>query len=102
MREIPPFHRMMEISIFRGIKQAFSNENLSENNELTSFRNYNDTSLPDLPSHPYNMTYSKFSFLPRLFIDSSRVKLGTYFYASDILDRYSVLGGIAANMRKDL
>ena len=40
--------------------------------------------------------------LPRVMVDSNKVKLGTYFYASDILERYSVLGGVAVNARKDL
>ncbi len=70
--------------------------------ELEPVRNYDDTQLPDNPSKPYGMTYSRLSFLPRVMIDSSRIKLGTYFYASDILDRYSILGGIAMNAKQEL
>ena len=70
--------------------------------QYVTIREYDDTSLPKKKNHPYNMTYGQVSFLPRVFVDSSRVKLGTYFYASDILDRYSVLGGVAINTRKDL
>lgn len=46
--------------------------------------------------------YCNMMFLPRVMLDSNKVKLGTYFYASDILERYSVLGGVAMNARKDL
>lgn len=67
-----------------------------------SAHNYDDTKLPQTQAKPYSMTYGQVSFLPRVMIDSNRVKLGTYFYASDILDRYSVLGGFAVNARKDI
>jgi len=67
-----------------------------------SVRDFDDTQLPQLAAKSYNMTYGQISFLPRVMLDSNRVKLGTYFYASDILDRYSVLGGVALNARKDL
>lgn len=69
---------------------------------LKAVREYDDTKLPDMPAQPYGMTYGQVSFLPRVMVDSNRVKLGSYFYASDILDRYSVLGGVAMNARQDL
>jgi Tol biopolymer transport system component len=69
---------------------------------LKSLRDYDDSNPAELPSKRYGMTYGQLSFLPRVMIDSSRIKLGTYFYASDMLDRYSVLGGVAMNTRKDL
>ena len=69
---------------------------------LSQARNFNDTKLPTMEKTPYGMTYGQISFLPRVMVDSNKVKLGTYFYASDILDRYSVLGGVAMNARKDL
>jgi Tol biopolymer transport system component len=72
------------------------------NDSLKPLREYDDAKLPSLSSKPYSMTYGQLTFLPRVMLDSNRVKLGTYFYASDILDRYSVLGGAALNVRKDL
>jgi hypothetical protein len=33
--------------------------------------------------------------------DYGRVKVGSYFYSSDVLDRYSVLGAVAVNTHKD-
>ncbi|HPG39009.1 MAG TPA: hypothetical protein PLP19_09140 [bacterium] len=64
--------------------------------------NYDDKNLPDVDVTPYKMNYGQMAFLPRVMLDSNRVKLGTYFYASDILDRYSVLGGAAMDGRTDL
>ena len=58
--------------------------------------------LPEVTSNPYQVRYGQFSFLPRVMVDSLRLKLGTYFYASDILDHISVLGGVAANRLLDL
>jgi len=49
-------------------------------------------------STPYRTAFSKLSFLPRIMLDyPGRLKLGTYFYGSDRLDRISLLGGVAAN-----
>jgi Tol biopolymer transport system component len=70
--------------------------------DLKSVRDYDDSQHLDRPYKPYKMTYSQISFLPRVMIDSSRVKLGSYFYASDILDRYSILGGVDINARKEI
>jgi Tol biopolymer transport system component len=77
-------------------------DNFSTDKNLTLAREYDDTKLPTMEAKPYGMTYGQVSFLPRVMVDSNKVKLGTYFYASDILDRYSVLGGVAMNARKDL
>lgn len=64
--------------------------------------NYDDKNLPDVDVTPYKMNYGQMAFLPRVMLDSNRVKVGTYFYASDILNRYSVLGGAAMDGRTDL
>ncbi|MFZ5519334.1 MAG: peptidase MA family metallohydrolase [Candidatus Zhuqueibacterota bacterium] len=58
---------------------------------------YDDTAAPDLKSNPYTLTYGKISFLPRVMIDYGTTKLGTYFYSSDILDKYDIFGGFAIN-----
>jgi len=70
--------------------------------KFKSIREYNDENLPDVEINSYSMNYGQMAFLPRVMLDSNKVKLGTYFYASDILDRYSVLGGVAMNARTDL
>jgi len=77
-------------------------ENSFDPNHLAAERNYDDSKLPDLEKAPYGVEYGQFSFLPRVMIDSLKLKLGTYFYASDILDNLSVLGGVAANRDFDL
>jgi len=95
-----------EKAVYRDIKErrTLGLDNSIQPNDpyLTSIRNYDDTKLPDVKSSQYNMTYGQISFLPRAMLDSNRVKLGTYFYASDILDRYSMLGGFAMNARRDI
>ena len=78
------------------------NAQFTDNEYLKKAREYDDTKLPETPATPYGMTYGQVSFLPRVMIDSNRVKLGTYFYASDVLDRYSILGGFAMDGRKDM
>lgn len=51
---------------------------------------------------PYRSMLTGLSFLPRIMMDyPQRLKLGTYFYGSDFLDRISLLGGAAANTRFD-
>jgi len=58
----------------------------------------NDREVPEYPSRPYKPAYSKLSFLPRVMVDyPGKLKLGTYFYGSDFLDRISLLGGVAVN-----
>ncbi|MBN2414920.1 PD40 domain-containing protein [bacterium] len=47
---------------------------------------------------PYRTMLTGLSFLPRVMMDyPDRLKLGSYFYGSDFLDRISLLGGAAAN-----
>ncbi len=57
---------------------------------------------PAFTPEPYKMAYANFSFLPRVMLDYGKVKAGSYFYSSDALDRYSVLGGVAVNSAFDL
>ncbi|MBN1999487.1 PD40 domain-containing protein [candidate division KSB1 bacterium] len=95
----PSNARYAELNIAHDLPE-FKNNQVVE--ELNPIRNYDDTQRPDVASTPYGMTYGQLSFLPRVMVDSSRIKLGTYFYASDILDRYSVLGGVAMNARKEM
>ncbi|MCI0513331.1 DPP IV N-terminal domain-containing protein [candidate division KSB1 bacterium] len=63
---------------------------------------YNDSQVSDSASSPYRNIYSKMSFLPRVVLDyksKSALRMGTYFYSSDILNRYSILGGFAVNRK---
>jgi Tol biopolymer transport system component len=85
-----------------GSESAPELQNTFSADHLSSVRNYNDDNLPEPPTVPYAITYGQFSFLPRVMVDSLRLKLGTYFYASDVLDQFSVLGGVAMNAVRDL
>lgn len=61
---------------------------------------YNDTNLPPEEDKSFKNAYSKMSFLPRVVLDhksSAAIRVGSYFYSSDILNRYSILGGAAIN-----
>ena len=78
--------------------------NPSPNEKINASHNNssNERSNPALFSvKPYKMTYSNIMFLPRVMLDYGRVKVGTYFYSSDVLDRYSILGGAAINSKLD-
>ncbi len=70
--------------------------------ELQKMAGYDDAQLPALQAEPYEMTYGQVSFLPRVMMDYKTLKLGTYFYASDILERYSMFGGASLNSKMDL
>jgi hypothetical protein len=83
-------------------KTGLFEENKKSYPQLARAIHYDDTRIDTIQSHPYKMTYGQLAFLPRFFVDSTRVKLGTYFYASDILNKYSMLGGFAINTRKDI
>lgn len=75
---------------------------LNENKTDITTRNYDDTKIPDYKSKPYSNYYSKMAFLPRVMIDYKTTKLGAYFYSSDVLNKYSIFGGVAANSDFDL
>ncbi|MBN2089961.1 PD40 domain-containing protein, partial [candidate division KSB1 bacterium] len=62
---------------------------------------YDDSVIPNYDAKPYNDTYSKVSFLPRLMYDYGTVKVGTYLLSSDVLNRYSILGGASINKELD-
>jgi WD40 repeat protein len=76
-------------------------ENNFNPDKMQAVRNYDDTILPQMKSTPYGIEYGQFSFLPRVMVDSLKLKLGTYFYANDIMNNISVLGGVAANKDMD-
>lgn len=50
----------------------------------------------------YDMTYSKLLFFPRIVYDyPGAFKIGSYFTGSDVLDKFSVMGGAAVNRYAD-
>ncbi len=63
-----------------------------------SITQFDDRKVPGYESQPYRPIYSKLSFLPRIMMDyPHKIKIGTYLYGSDFLDRISFLGGAAFN-----
>jgi Tol biopolymer transport system component len=82
-----------------GLKPVNAN---GANGILDPVRHYDDTDLPGMAATEYDRTYGQLTLLPRLLVDHDRFKVGTYFYASDVLDKYSVTGGIALSRKLDL
>jgi Tol biopolymer transport system component len=61
---------------------------------------YNDSDVPDYEIKPYKNIYSKVSFLPRVMLDyksNNAIRVGTYLMSSDVLNRYSIFGGVSVN-----
>ena len=56
----------------------------------------------DDSSTSYTDHFPPMFFMPRTTIDYGTIKLGTYFYSSEVLDKVSLLGGVAANSDFDL
>ena len=63
--------------------------------------NYNDKNVPQYDATPYNLTYGKISFLPRIMFDYGTTKIGSYFYSGDVMDKYNIFGGFAINRDMD-
>ena len=53
------------------------------------------------PPQKYKDQFARMFFLPRLLIDYGTVKPGFYFYSSEILNRFNILGGASVNRVKD-
>jgi len=84
---LSPFWKKTDAYIF-----AEKAEKYDDCSDRKSFGNYSD----------YEMTYSKMLFFPRLVYDfPGEIKAGAYFTGSDVLDRFSVIGGAAINRIKD-
>jgi Tol biopolymer transport system component len=69
--------------------------------EKIDVRNFDDSQLPDYTVKPYGTHYSPIAFLPRVMIDYGTVKLGSYFYSYDVLDKYGFLAGFDVNRHGD-
>ncbi|NUM68751.1 PD40 domain-containing protein, partial [candidate division KSB1 bacterium] len=62
---------------------------------------YDDKQIPNFEAKPYQDHYSAIAVLPRVMMDYGTVKLGSYFYSSEMLDNLSFIGGAAINRDKD-
>jgi len=62
---------------------------------------YNDTKTPAYDAKSYKQHFLRLALLPRVMIDYGTVKVGSYFYSSDVLDKYGFLGGFAINRDGD-
>ena len=83
------------ISSYQSPYQAIREEVSSRHWDIAQF---NDLEVPHYSSRSYKPMYSKISFLPRLMVDyPEKLKVGTYFYGSDFLDKISLFGGVAVN-----
>jgi len=58
-------------------------------------------SAQELKAQPYRNHYTPIAFLPRVMSDYGTLKLGTYFYSSDVLNQYEIFGGVALNRQLD-
>jgi hypothetical protein len=76
---------------------------LLKNRERWMISRYDDSEVPVYDSKPYKTTYSKLALLPRIMMDyPQKLKIGTYFYGSDVLDKINLLGGFAVNGSMDM
>jgi Tol biopolymer transport system component len=62
---------------------------------------YDDAKIPAYETKPYKQHFSRLALLPRVMIDYGTVKLGSYFYSSDVLDKYGFIAGFAINRDRD-
>jgi len=69
--------------------------------EPINHQNYDDTRVPNYTVQPYKNHYSAISFLPRVMIDYGTVKVGTYLYSYDVLNKYGFLAGFDINRHGD-
>lgn len=100
--EIPQQYTVYERPQWRSIELASTTNGLSGLN-IQNIRSpvYDDTQLPDLPAREYSNAYGGVSFLPRLLRDYGTIKIGSYFYSSDVLNNYGFIGGFAVNRDRD-
>ncbi len=62
---------------------------------------YDDRNLPDYQTKPYRNHYTSIAILPRVLVERGELKLGSYFYSGDMLDKYTFLAGLAARSFSD-
>jgi Tol biopolymer transport system component len=54
-----------------------------------------------LPAQPYKNRFSGVFFMPRVLLDYGTLKVGTYLYTTEILEKMLFFGGFDVNARKD-
>jgi hypothetical protein len=62
---------------------------------------YDDRNPPDYAAKPYRNHYTSIAILPRVLLERGVLKLGTYLYSGDMLDKYTFLAGLAARSFSD-
>lgn len=62
---------------------------------------YDDANLPNYEAQPYRNHYTSIAILPRVLVERGKLKLGSYFYSGDMLDKYTFLAGLAARSFSD-
>jgi Tol biopolymer transport system component len=60
-----------------------------------------NSKVPNFQIKPYRNHYTPISFLPRVMIDYATLKVGSYFYSSDVLNKYGFIAGFDFNRRGD-
>ncbi|MDZ7266160.1 MAG: DPP IV N-terminal domain-containing protein [candidate division KSB1 bacterium] len=93
-RYLPPAERQLQLAAVTG---DLAHLNLSG----IKHGAYDDRQIPDFAVTPYRGHYSAVAILPRVMVDYGKLKLGSYFYSSEILDNISFIGGAALNRDKD-
>lgn len=84
------------------VKLVSANQSIPANLiEPINVKNFDDSKVPDFEVKPYRSHYSAISFLPRVMVDYGTVKLGSYFYSYDVLDKYGFLAGFDVNRHGD-
>ncbi|MFQ5602382.1 MAG: biopolymer transporter Tol [bacterium] len=92
-----PYLTLQEGPQFASVKTHLQDANISKIN----VHNFDDSQLPDFQIKPYKNQYSSLTFLPRVMLDYGTVKVGTYLYSYDVLNKYGFLAGFDVNRRGD-
>lgn len=69
--------------------------------EKINHKNYDDSRLPEYKVEPYSNHYSSLAYLPRVMLDYGTVKVGSYLYSYDALNKFGFLAGFDVNKRGD-
>ncbi|RMZ49724.1 hypothetical protein EB821_01240 [Candidatus Marinimicrobia bacterium PRS2] len=55
-----------------------------------------------LESYPYQEKMLSMAIMPRVMVDYKTVKLGFYFFSTEVIDRFSIFGGASTNALSDM
>ncbi|MFQ6113086.1 MAG: hypothetical protein ACE5NG_03235, partial [bacterium] len=69
--------------------------------EPINVQNFDDSKIPDFQIKPYRNHYTPISVLPRFMVDYGTLKVGSYIYSNDVLNKYGFLVGFDLNRHKD-